>query len=197
MAKPPTAWDVKYLAMKEPMFKNHEVEYADRGPAAGGAAWFSQGKVHRLMLFRIWDRELPVLNWVMLNPSVAGAADDDPTIRRCIGFSKRDGYGGLLVTNLFSRISTDPKELTRNTPDAAYSGDFIKYAAEHSAACMAAWGNIPKVPAYEDRAEKVLDILRKEHVVMCLGQTLAKNPRHPVRLPYAQCWEIYRHRNVS
>lgn len=186
---PPTAGEVKHHVLKEPMFEAHEIAYD-----AKGMAWFSVGKVHRLMLFRIWDEELPVLNWVMLNPSIAGAKDNDPTIRRCIGFSKKEGYGGLLVTNLFSRISTDPKGLTKNVPDAAYSDDFIKYAASQSIACMVAWGNIPKIPAYADRAEKVLDILRKQHTIMCLGKTLAGNPRHPVRLPYAQLWEIFRHK---
>ena len=47
----------------------------------------------------------------MLNPSTADETDDDPTIRRCIEFAKRDGYGGIHVVNLFAIRATDPKEL--------------------------------------------------------------------------------------
>ena len=37
---------------------------------------------------------------VMLNPSTATDEVDDPTIRRCIGFAKREGCAWLKVGNL-------------------------------------------------------------------------------------------------
>lgn len=37
---------------------------------------------YRYRLWRIWDRALPMVCWVMLNPSTADATEDDPTIGR-------------------------------------------------------------------------------------------------------------------
>lgn len=46
--------------------------------------------------------------FIMLTPSTADADTDDPTIRRCIGFAKSSGFGGLYVGNLFAYRSTQP-----------------------------------------------------------------------------------------
>jgi hypothetical protein len=48
---------------------------------------------------------------VLLNPSTADETLDDPTIRRCVGYAKAWGYGGLVLGNLFALRSTDPRAL--------------------------------------------------------------------------------------
>ena len=75
------------------------------------AAAFSPDRRYRYTLRRQWDDALPYCLFVMLNPSTADATQDDPTIRRCIGFTKAWGFGGLLVGNLFALRSTDPAAL--------------------------------------------------------------------------------------
>lgn len=68
-------------------------------------------KKYRYQLWRIWDDSKPKVLWVMHNPSTADADIDDPTIRRCIGFSQSWGYGGIYVGNLVAYRATNPKEL--------------------------------------------------------------------------------------
>lgn len=45
----------------------------------------------RYTLTRVWNSALPMITFVMLNPSTADAVQFDPTLRRCVGFAKREG----------------------------------------------------------------------------------------------------------
>ena len=74
-------------------------------------AILSEDHKYRYQLSRIWDEELPSILFIMLNPSIADAKDDDPTIRRVVNFAKSWGYGGVYVGNLYAFRSTDPKGL--------------------------------------------------------------------------------------
>lgn len=69
---------------------------------------------YRYLLTRWWggmtadDR---ALTFVMLNPSTADAANDDPTIARCVGFARTHGYHGIAVVNLYAYRATKPTAL--------------------------------------------------------------------------------------
>ncbi len=79
-----------------------------------GSAVLSECARYRYRLDRAWERDdhgLGTVTWVMLNPSTADADVDDPTIRRCIGFSKAWGYNALTVVNLFAWRATSPRDL--------------------------------------------------------------------------------------
>lgn len=66
---------------------------------------------HRYTLRRDWLGVGGIVNFIMLNPSTADEIFNDPTIRKCIGFAKRWGFSGLVVTNLFAFRATDPADL--------------------------------------------------------------------------------------
>ena len=73
------------------------------------------GRLYRFSLTRQWG-DGPRVLFVMLNPSLANADGDDPTIRRCIGFTRQWGRAGLEVVNLFAVVSPEPSIL-RSCPD--------------------------------------------------------------------------------
>lgn len=141
---------------------------------------------YRYELTRLWCGSAAaarVLTWIMLNPSTATALTDDPTIRKCIGFSKRWGFDGLRVVNLFAYRSTHP-EVLRHVADPF--GDNSEWLRSVRAPAVAAWG------AIDDRLERdwsavpahcLLDAIFGGELV-CLGQTKQGHPRHPLMLPY-------------
>lgn len=148
-------------------------------------ALFSPCKRYRWRLWRTWDRSKPPVLWVMLNPSVAGALDDDATIRRCIGFAKRWGYGGIVVINLFAFISTDAKALLEASDPVGRPDNIDTFYAEVDGAkgpIIAAWGNqVPK--GHDVHAQACRSVLRGRGA-QCLGHTLSGQPKHPLRLNY-------------
>jgi Protein of unknown function (DUF1643) len=49
-------------------------------------AVLSRDRTYRYRLWRTWS-DGPRLGWIRLNPSQPDARVDDPTLRRCVGFS--------------------------------------------------------------------------------------------------------------
>lgn len=162
------------------------------------AATFDVNSSHRYHLSRRWDKDQPLVYWLMLNPSRADHVRDDATIRRCMRFAWAWGYGGIDVRNLYAYIATDPTELLRaadpigkeNDSYLAQLGGFWQTLGGTSDAppkfywpelVVAAWGVDGN---REGRADRVTAALVKKGVPLwCLGLTKSGCPRHPLRLP--------------
>ncbi len=135
---------------------------------------------YRYSLSRCWDDSLPRVCWIALNPSTADASADDPTIRRCMDFSRRWGAGGIYVVNLFALRATDPRQLRLpGDPIGPDNDAYLKDAARAGFLCfVAAWGSSPIAAA---RVAPVLAIFRSAgQSLQCLGQTKDGSPRHPL-----------------
>jgi len=133
---------------------------------------------YRYDLFRIWDRHLPMILFVMLNPSIADEKKLDPTVTRCRNFAVSWGFGSLHVVNMFALISTDPKKLFEVEDPVGPKNDYyIQKRAEQAGKIIVAWGAHYKV---RSREKRVLDILKKQGEVYCLGLTQERHPRHPL-----------------
>ena len=74
-------------------------------------AMFSPCRSYRYSLWRTWDSQKPIVVFIGLNPSTADETVNDPTMRRCIGFARLWGYGGMVVVNLFAYCATKPTVL--------------------------------------------------------------------------------------
>jgi len=115
----------------------------------------------------------------MLNPSTADAERDDPTIRRCIGFAKRAGHGGVEILNLFAFRATAPKDLKAASDPVGPDNDrHLEALFARHGHVLAAWGAHGTFGA---RAEIVLEMAARQSVMLtCLGRTLTGQPRHPL-----------------
>jgi hypothetical protein len=143
------------------------------------AAYLSECGTYRYLLTRRWRPGRGHVVWIMCNPSTADAEQDDPTIRRCVGFSRSWGFNALAVVNVSAYRSTDPRGLPddpgpendrwlRATTLAAVAGGGL---------VVAAWGSVAPASLVE-RAVRALP--PETH---CLGVTRDGAPRHPLYLP--------------
>lgn len=135
---------------------------------------------YRYTLEREWMTGQGRCLFLMLNPSTADARDDDPTIRRCIGFAQRWGHRTLAVGNLFAYRATDPAALSTVPPHVAVgprNDEWLRWLAVRSALIVVAWG---AHAAAGERAREVLGDLLADREVFCLGTTASGAPRHPL-----------------
>lgn len=157
--------------------KGHRNDHKTRLPVRGSAV-LSPCEQYRYVLEREWDAGLPVVLFIALNPSTADAANDDATVRRCIGFARTWGFGKLVIANLFALRSSDPSVLVGHVDPIGPGNDewLVRLSSSYDLT-IAAWGVHGVV---RDRAAEVLPKLRDPHH---LGLTLAGHPRHPLYLP--------------
>jgi hypothetical protein len=172
---------------------------------ASGAA-FSNDRRYRFALWRTIGDPLPLLPprriaWIGLNPSTADEKDDDATIRRCIGFSKRWGFSELVMLNAYAYRDTDPTGLQASArihglPDP-YAMRVANDAAiaEEAARCevvVCCWGT--HVGALEPgRGAAIVNLLKRcaPAAVCCLGTNLDGSPKHPLYQPNAATLRPY------
>ena len=139
--------------------------------------------------YRYWlHRELAAngkvgLVFVLLNPSKADAVEDDPTIRRCVGFGKRWGFRELTVVNLFALRATSPTVLRAHGAAAIGSrnNDVLRWVRREprTRTVVAGWGN------HGMRLERDLAALDVLGPMMALRTTRLGCPAHPLYLPAA------------
>lgn len=159
--------------------------YTRTGPAMDRHAVLSDCGKYRYSLSRTWDRRLCGVLWVMLNPSTADALNDDPTVRKCIGFSKRWGFGRLDVVNLYAYRAVNPRMLGPVGWPVGPENDVTVVRLARGAGCIIlAWGTNAQ-PTRADLMAHLLTYLRPGRV-FTLGTTKGGSPRHPLYVPYDQ-----------
>jgi len=121
----------------------------------------------------------------MLNPSTADGDADDPTIRRCVDFAQRWGFGGIVVVNMFALRSTDPQQLLTHPDPVGRDNTKVLLSvlcADEVGPVVAAWGANPA--ASGDQALVLRRLLEAVQVFpQCLGVTKEGHPRHPLYVP--------------
>ena len=149
----------------------------------GSSAVFSPCRDYRYTLHRRWGIGDPLVV-CMLNPSTADAEHDDPTIRRCIGFARREGAAGLLVVNLMAYCSTDPRALAGvDDPVGPRNHQTLADVCTGAVRVVAAWGahSSTKLPGAAESIRVVQDAAAGR--LYCLRKTKSGAPSHPLYLP--------------
>lgn len=131
---------------------------------------------YRYTLMRTWDATAEPLVFILLNPSTADALQDDPTIRRCIGFAKRWGFGGIVVVNLYAYRATKPRDMLAAIDPVGPDNDRIFAEVVAGMTVVAAWGT----NARRERVATVRELIAVNTRLLALEITKYGHPRHPL-----------------
>ena len=142
-------------------------------------AVFSPCRTYRYSLWRrlTLDPE-PVLVLIGLNASTADERENDPTIRRCMGYGCAWNYGTLIMVNLFGYRATDPKVMkASDDPIGPDNMDWLTRAIESADMAVAAWGNDGE---YMEQGARILKLFPS---LYALKMNVSGQPAHPLYLP--------------
>ena len=131
-------------------------------------------KKNRYELWRIWNNQKPLILFILLNPSTADDKNDDKTVKKLIGFTKKYDFGGFYIGNLFSYISSspNPKKFVHNE---IKNINHIKKMKKKCKKVVVGWGNLGNNPIW------LSDIGIKP---MCFGLNKNGTPKHPLYLSF-------------
>ncbi len=149
----------------------------DVGIPVNAGAVFSPDRVYRYSLWRIWDRNKPIVLFILLNPSTADEVRLDPTLTRCKNFAMQWGYGGMLVGNIFALKSTNPKALyISNDPIGPENDEYLLRMIRHAAMTVVGWG---VHGSFLSRGDTVLKMIPYPYA---FGLNEDGTPKHPLYL---------------
>lgn len=138
--------------------------------------------IYRYLLWRTWDENLPKLGVMMNNPSDADAEKNDPTIYRLIHFATINGFGEILVANMYGYRTPSPKALwlvQDSGKDAVGPANdtYVTMMTKNTVMTLLAYGNLPR----PERVDHILNLL-KNLGTDCrhLGLTNSGRPKHPL-----------------
>lgn len=165
----------------------------DPPPDVRGHAKFSDNGRYRYWLERRWDDALPRFAYLLLNPSRAGAHDDDPTVRKLTKLTVANGGGGFELVNLFAVMDTRQAGLhlcgaVEETPGE--NDNWIVGAAERSQILVLGWGDgnpdgadsRGRQAAVRRRAAEVWPLVRNRSP-RCFRAIKSGAPGYPGRMP--------------
>lgn len=167
----------KFLAEADPLRRAFDIGQATSQCGCGGlmveftSATADIRGEYRYTLTRVWDASLPTVTYVLLNPSTADAPELDQTLRRCVKFATREGFGGMLILNLYA-FSTKDSKVMLSAPDPVGPENDRVFAGA-TGTVIAGWGK----NAESVRVDRVSTLLPRLH---SSGVTKNGHPCHPL-----------------
>lgn len=157
------------------------MDVLDLSTVATGPAIFSDDRVYRYVLTRVWQEEKPTAAWIGLNPSTADERKLDNTLRRVARFSHAWGFGSFVMLNLFAVRTKDPIVMKAHPrPIGPDNDEHLVTEALRADIVVAGWGSHG---SYRNRSTEVRALLDGAGVKLhCLAQTAAGEPGHPLYL---------------
>lgn len=140
-----------------------------------GADFSFDGK-YRYSLWRIWDKSLPLVMFIGLNPSTANATVNDPTILSVMRIATHNGYGGAYMTNCWPYIATEPKLLKRTIFSDLQNDENLMIIKSKCKDIVFAWGAF-KIVQQTGRDKELVEMFP---LALAIGLNADGSPMHPL-----------------
>ena len=142
-------------------------------------AIFSDDRRYRYALWRVWSINKPPLLFIGLNPSTANEISDDATITRNMARAAQNGFGSLLMANLYAYVSTNPADLLKDGQGIGEENDdYLRQMITMAGRVVCGWGSFREA---KKRADIVLKMIPEPY---CLGKNNDGQPKHPLYVSY-------------
>jgi hypothetical protein len=155
-------------------------------------AIYSDDERYRYSLTRVWNAVDQGLMFLMLNPSTATEAQNDPTVERCERRARALGFGRFCVANIFAWRDTNPAGM-RNASDpiGVLNDQYILENIQNHDQIICAWGAHGN---HLGRSDQIIGVLQGSGKPLYhLGLTKSGQPRHPLYIRYDQqpiAWQV-------
>lgn len=128
----------------------------------------------------------PVYAFFGVNGSTAGPEENDATVRKWVGFTKRLGGFRFIVGNVFDLRAKDVRELARQLPVTFANARHLNEIIAEADVLVPCWGNRAKVPRHlHHHIDALRDLLfASGKPVRVWGFTASGDPLHPLMLGY-------------
>lgn len=150
-------------------------------------AIFSDCGCYRYRLERDLEQPGPVGAFIWVNPSQAGAAIDDPSSRKGIGFATRLGWSRYLLGNKFAWKATDIDDLRLAADPVRPDNDrHLEQIMRDADVHVVGWGTLGKLPPrLRTRWKEIVRIADRVGCKLhCIGTCDDGHPRHPLMVSY-------------
>lgn len=129
----------------------------------------------------------PTMMFIMVNPSVADAEVDDQTIKKCVGFAERAGYGRIIVGNKFAFRATEITDLRGVADPVGPDNDrHLDAMISEADRVVVGWGALAKLPeVLRSRWKDIVRLADRRGVeLFAIGTNADKHPKHPQMTGY-------------
>lgn len=153
---------------------------------------FNDEHTHRYLWKRVWRKDKPLVAVLMLNPCQADNLVMDMTTFMVVNnVARMEQYGGVVVVNLFSRLTSKLNFRWNSDEDLndAENDSYIKKAAEECDTVILAWGKAADTnQRIADRAVCVVNMLERHKAKLHVLSDGTRKGLHPLTPALRNQW---------
>jgi len=155
---------------------------------------FNEERTHRFWWKRVWNKDKPLASVIMINPCMADNILMDTTTYLVVNnVANLEDYGGVIIVNLFSKLTTKLNFKWNGVEDynLPENDNYIKKAAEESDIVVLAWGKgAANNNSIEERAIDVINLLDAHKSKMRVIYDGEKAGVHPLTPSVRNGWQL-------